>query len=242
MNVYYDLHLHSCLSPCGDMDMTPNNLVNMAALLGLQVIALTDHNTCLNCEAAMKVGDAVGVLVIPGMELTTAEDIHAVCLFPTLEKALAFSAYVDEHRVKVKNKTEIYGRQVIMNEDDEEIGEIEHLLIPASFIGIAEAYRVAQEHGGICYPAHIERDSLSILSVLGEIDPYCGFRTAELADITKLDELKKQHPILNSMNIVTCSDAHYLENMRDAANTIDVPELTREAVIAYLDRDISTAE
>jgi hypothetical protein len=242
MKVFYDLHLHSCLSPCGDMDMTPNNLVNMAALLGLQVIALTDHNTCLNCEAAMKVGDAVGVLVIPGMELTTAEDIHAVCLFPTLEKALAFSSYVDNHRIKVKNKAEIYGRQVIMNEDDEEIGEIEHLLLPASFIGIAEAYRAARDHGGICYPAHIDRDSLSILSVLGEIDPYCGFRTAEVADIAKLEALREQHPILNSMNIITCSDAHYLENMRDAANTIEIPELTREAVLAYLDRDISIEE
>ena len=235
MKYYYDLHLHSCLSPCGDMDMTPNNLVNMAKLLGLDVIALTDHNTSLNCEAAMKVGDAVGVLVIPGMELTTAEDIHAVCLFPTLEKALAFSAYVDENRIKVKNKAQIYGRQVIMNEDDEEIGEIEHLLIPASFIGISEAYAKAKEFGGVCYPAHIDRDSLSILSVLGEIDPFCGFKTAELADITKLDALKAQHPILNDMHIVTCSDAHYLENMKDAQNTLELPALTREAVLAALD-------
>ncbi len=232
---YYDLHLHSCLSPCGDMDMTPNNLVNMAKLLGLDVIALTDHNTCLNCEAAMKVGEEVGLLVIPGMELTTAEDIHAVCLFPTLEKALAFSAYVDENRFKVPNKAEIYGRQVIMNENDEEVGEIGHLLLPASFIGIYDAYRKAEEFGGICYPAHIDRDSLSILSVQGEIDPYCGFRTAEFADISKLDQLKSRHPILEHMNIITCSDAHYLENMRDAANTLDLPELTREAVIEYLD-------
>ncbi len=235
---YYDLHMHSCLSPCGDMDMTPNNLVNMAKLLGLDVIALTDHNTSLNCEAAIKVGEQVGLLVIPGMELTTAEDIHAVCLFPDLDKALAFSSYVDEHRIKVRNKAEIYGRQVIMNENDEEIGEIEHLLLPASFIGISEAYRKAREFGGICYPAHIDRDSLSILSVLGEIDPYCGFRTAELADITKLPELRKQHPILDCMNIITCSDAHYLENMRDAANTLPLPELTREAVIEYLDTEI----
>lgn len=234
---YYDLHLHSCLSPCGDMDMTPNNLVNMAKLLGLDVIALTDHNTSLNCEAAIKVGEQVGLLVIPGMELTTAEDIHAVCLFPELEKALAFSSYVDEHRIKVRNKAEIYGRQVIMNENDEETGEIEHLLLPASFIGIGEAYRKAREFGGICYPAHIDRDSLSILSVLGEIDPYCGFRTAELADISKLHELRKQHPILDCMNIITCSDAHYLENMRDAANTLALPELTREAVIEYLDTE-----
>lgn len=218
--------------------MTPNNLVNMAKLLGLDVIALTDHNTSLNCEAAIKVGEQVGLLVIPGMELTTAEDIHAVCLFPDLDKALAFSSYVDEHRIKVRNKAEIYGRQVIMNENDEEIGEIEHLLLPASFIGISEAYNKAREFGGICYPAHIDRDSLSILSVLGEIDPYCGFRTAELADITKLPELRKQHPILDCMNIITCSDAHYLENMRDAANTLPLPELTREAVIEYLDTEI----
>ena len=234
---YYDLHLHSCLSPCGDMDMTPNNLVNMAKLLGLDVIALTDHNTSLNCEAAIKVGEEVGLLVIPGMELTTAEDIHAVCLFPTLEQALDFSRYVDENRFKVPNKAEIYGRQVIMNENDEEIGEIEHLLLPASFIGMYDAYRKAKEFGGICYPAHIDRDSLSILSVLGEIDPYCGFRTAELADISKLPELRKQHPILDYMNIITCSDAHYLENMRDAANTLELPELTREAVINYLDTE-----
>lgn len=235
---YYDLHMHSCLSPCGDMDMTPNNLVNMAKLLGLDVIALTDHNTSLNCEAAMKVGEQVGLLVIPGMELTTAEDIHAVCLFPTLEKALAFSEYVDQNRIKVRNKPEIYGRQVIMNENDEEIGEIEHLLLPGSFIGMYDAYRKAQEFGGICYPAHIDRDSLSILSVLGEIDPYCGFRTAELADISKLGELREKHPILDHMNIITCSDAHYLENMRDAANTLTLPELTREAVLEYLDTEI----
>ncbi len=107
MKYYYDLHLHSCLSPCGDMDMTPNNLVNMAKLLGLDVIALTDHNTSLNCEAAIKVGEEVGVLVIPGMELTTSEDIHAVCLFPTLEKALAFSQYVDENRIHIRNKAAI---------------------------------------------------------------------------------------------------------------------------------------
>lgn len=235
MRCYYDLHLHSCLSPCGDMDMTPNNIVNMAKLNGLDIIALTDHNSSLNCEAAMKVGDEIGLLVIPGMELTTAEDIHAVCLFPTLESALSFSRYVDDNRIKIRNKAEIYGRQVIMNEDDEEIGEVEHLLLPASFIGIQEAYSKAKKFGGICYPAHIDRDSLSILSALGEIDPACGFRTAELADMSKLDELRAAHPILSDLNIVSSSDAHYLENMRDAQYSMELPELTREAVIQYLD-------
>ena len=234
MKYYYDLHLHSCLSPCGDMDMTPNNITGMASILGLDVIALTDHNTSLNCEATIEAGKRNGVLVIPGMELTTSEDIHAVCLFPTLERALDWSEYVDNHRIKVKNRPDIYGRQVIMNSLDEETGETEHLLLPATEISILKAHGMVEDFGGVCYPAHIDRDSYSILSVLGEIDPYCGFTTAELADITRLDTLKRLHPILDSMNIITSSDAHYLENMREAESFMELDELTAENVINKL--------
>ena len=83
MELYYDLHIHSCLSPCGDNDMTPANIVGMAAVKGLDVIAVTDHNSCKNCEAAMAAGEEYGVLVVPGMEICTAEEVHAVCLFRT---------------------------------------------------------------------------------------------------------------------------------------------------------------
>lgn len=238
MKLFYDLHIHSCLSPCGDMDMTPNNLTNMAKLLGLDVIALTDHNSSLNCAAAMAVGSKIGLTVIPGMELTTAEDIHAVCLFPTLEKALEWNGYVDAHRIKIRNRADIYGRQVIMDENDVETGEVEHLLLPATEIGILRAYSDVKSFGGICYPAHIDRDSLSILSVLGEIDPECGFKTVELADITKLPLLRRLHPVIGGMNTVTCSDAHYLENMSDAEYTIEAEENTAEAVIAALDKSV----
>ena len=207
------------------MDMTPNNITGMAKLLGLDIIALTDHNTSLNCEATIAAGKENGVVVVPGMELTTSEDIHAVCLFPTLERALEWSEYVDNHRIKIKNRPDIYGRQVIMNTLDEEIGELEHLLLPATEISI---------FGGICYPAHVDRDSLSILSVLGEIDGSCGFITAELADKTKLDTLRRLHPILDTLNIVTNSDAHYLENMRDAENQIELEELSAECLVERL--------
>lgn len=236
MKCYYDLHLHSCLSPCGDMDMTPNNLVNMAKLLGLDVIALTDHNSSRNCAAAMAVGEKIGLTVIPGMELTTCEDIHVVCLFPDLEKALEWDAYVDARRIKVRNRPEIYGRQVVMNENDEETGEIEHLLLPATEISIMNAYPTVKAFGGICYPAHIDRDSFSVLSVLGEIDESCGFRTAELADLKKLPALQKQHPVLAAMTVVTGSDAHYLENMREASQWLETDTPTAQAVLACLDR------
>ncbi len=239
MKLFYDFHIHSCLSPCGDMDMTPNNLTNMAKLLGLDAIALTDHNSSLNCAAAMAVGKEIGLTVIPGMELTTAEDIHAVCLFPTLEKALEWNGYVDAHRIKIRNRAEIYGRQVIMNENDEETGEVEHLLLPATEIGILHAYSLVKGFSGVCYPAHIDRDSLSILSVLGEIDAECGFKTVEVADISRLPELLRLHPIIGGMNVVTSSDAHYLENMRDAENTVEAEENSAEAIICALDRDVS---
>ena len=234
MKYYYDLHLHSCLSTCGDMDMTPNNITNMAALLGLDIIALTDHNTCRNCEAAMRAGESNGVVVIPGMELTTSEDIHVVCLFPTLESAMAWDEYVDSHRIKIRNRPEIYGRQVMMNDRDEETGGIEHLLLPATDIGVMNVSGLVRDFGGVSYPAHIDRDSLSILSVLGEIDPYCGFATAEIWDISREEELKRLHPILRMMNIVTSSDAHYLENMREAQNTLELEAPTAAAVIERL--------
>ena len=90
----YDLHIHSCLSPCGDNEMTPNNLVGMAAVMGLDIIAITDHNTCKNAPAVLKAAEEAGILAIPGMELCTAEEAHVVCLFETLEGAMDFDSYI----------------------------------------------------------------------------------------------------------------------------------------------------
>jgi len=118
MKVKADLHIHSCLSPCGDNDMTPCNIVNMAKLLGYDMIALTDHNSCLNCEAAIDAGKKAGLTVVPGMELCTAEEIHCVCLFEDLKKANEFSSYIRTTMPDIDNKPEIYGEQRIMNSDD----------------------------------------------------------------------------------------------------------------------------
>lgn len=234
MKYYYDLHMHSCLSPCGDTDMTPNNIVGMSKLLGLDVIALTDHNSVLNCEATMQVGTENGLCVIPGMELTTAEEIHVVCLFPTLQKALLFNDYVKAHQMQFPNRTDIYGRQVIMNEHDEEIGEVGNLLILATDISVTNVKELVESFSGVCYPAHINRDSMSILSSLGEIPPQCGFKTVEVSSSGDIEKLKSTHPILNDMLIVRDSDAHYLENMKDAENFFELDTLTVESVLECL--------
>jgi len=133
----HDLHIHSALSPCGDEDMTPNNIVNMAYIKGLDIIAITDHNSCKNARAVMKAGKGV-IKVVPGMEVTTSEEVHTLCLFPDIESAEDMGEFVRMHMTGVKNQPEIFGRQLIMNAEDEIVGEEEELLEQKKLIKNAE--------------------------------------------------------------------------------------------------------
>lgn len=239
MRVFYDLHLHSCLSPCGSDDMTPNNLVNMAALLGYQMIAVTDHNACGNAGAAMEAGRAAGLVVVPGMELCTAEEAHVVCLFPTLEAAESFEGFVRENSPPLRNRPEIFGRQLLLNSRDELVGEEERLLLAASHVTAEEAAQKAREWGGTAFPAHVDRDSYSLLASLGAIPPEPGFCTAEISPQGDPRSLVHAHPELSRMTLLQNSDAHYLENMPDPCAWIDLPEATPEALIAFLNGELS---
>ena len=235
MKIAYDFHIHSCLSPCGDKDMTPQNIVNMAKIMGYDAIAITDHNTCGNCKAVIKAGEQIGITVIPGMELCTSEEVHIVCLFPDVEKATQFSDYVYSTLPPVKNKPSVFGEQIYMNEADEITGYEERLLITASGISCAKAVSVVESFNGICYPAHIDRSSFSILSNLGMIDASFGFNCAEIFDITKENELKLQHPHLKNLKIISDSDAHYLENMRIPESCyMEVENQTAEGILKAL--------
>ena len=160
MNKYfYDLHIHSCLSPCGDDDMTPANIANMAMINGLDVIALTDHNTCKNCPAIMEEAQKISLTVIPGMELTTQEEVHVICLFPSLEKAMAFDSYVYEHLMPFPNREEIFGRQLIYNGQDEIAGKEHYLLSSSTDISFDYVYDIVTSYDGIMIPAHIISDA-----------------------------------------------------------------------------------
>lgn len=208
--LYYDLHIHSCLSPCGDDDMTPQNIVGMASLKELDVIALTDHNTCGNCGAVMEAAAGTGLLVIPGMELCTAEEIHTVCLFETLENALAFEAYVAAHSPVIENRPDIYGHQYRMDSTDTVTGEETRLLVIASDISIMDVPELMTRFSGVCFPAHVDRSSYSLLASLGGVPPECGFQAAEVANPAGIDALCRAHPLLGTMRMITDSDAHYL--------------------------------
>ena len=233
MKLMYDFHIHSCLSPCGDMDMTPGNIVNMAKLMGYDAIALTDHNTSGNCESAMYFGKQAGLTVIPGMELCTQEEVHIVCLFPTLENAMDFSDYVYSTLPPVKNKADIFGEQAFCDKADEISGYEEKLLITASSIGTGKVKKTVEQYGGICYPAHIDRPSFSIISNLGIIDESFGFSFAEIFDREKTAELKEKFPVLKKMKIISDSDAHYLDKLRPENSFIEVSENTAKGILDF---------
>lgn len=234
MKIKLDLHMHSCLSPCGDNDMTPYNLTNMSKLLGYDMIALTDHNSSLNCEAAIKAGNEIGLIVIPGMELCTSEEIHNVCLFPDLNSSLEFSKFVHSSMPNIDNRADIYGEQRIMNDKDNILGCETKLLTLASSISEDDITKIVNEYGGACFPAHLDRASYSILSVLGFLYPELGFQAAGFSRKAYVPLYKEKHPLLNTMKTFINSDAHYLEDIPEPLNEIELPECSAKALIDYI--------
>lgn len=230
----YDLHIHSCLSPCGDNDMTPANIAGMAAVKGLDVIAVTDHNSCRNCAPTMKMAEEYGVIALPGMELCTEEEVHVVCLFPDLRAALDFDAYVYDKMLKVPNKEKIFGEQLLYNDMDEIIGKEPNLLLCNTSIGFDEVYSLTEERDGIMIPAHVDKTANSLIANLGFIPPDSQFTCAEIKNLNKKEELLRQHIYLNQCRIISNSDAHYLEHINEPEHRIEVSGTSASEIIKAL--------
>lgn len=228
------MHLHSCLSPCGDNDMTPYNLVNMAALNELDIIALTDHNSCKNCPAAVKVAEQVGITLICGMELCTDEEIHVVCLFPTLEAAMEFDKLIEPLIPNVPANADAFGDQLIMDDQDNIIGRYDKLLVTAANISIENVQKTVKQLGGVAFPAHIDKSSYSILSSLGTIPQECEFKAVEISARGDVAALKSQLPQLEAMPLLLSSDAHYLEDINPQRAWLMLEKPTAGEVIKAL--------
>jgi len=236
MNFYYDLHIHSCLSPCAEDQMTPATIAGLAKINGLDFVALTDHNSVKNCPAFKVACEFYGVTPLFGAELTTSEDVHIICLFGELEEALSFGEWIDGRKILYKNKPEIFGNQLIMNEDDETVGIEDNLLINATTVSIDEAYAEVTERGGACYPAHIDRDSNGIIAMLGAFPDEPRFTAYELNDADNRSEMMKLYPNIEGLMFLCCSDAHYVGNISERKNCIDLPSAKPDAdiLIKYL--------
>ncbi len=221
---YYDFHLHSCLSPCADNDMTPSNIAGMCALAGLHIVALTDHNSTRNCPAFFEAARRQGIIPIAGMELTTAEDIHVVCLFETLEAAMAFGEVVDTHRFRIPNRVDIFGDQIIMNAEDEPVGLEPDMLPNATDLSLEAVPALVERFGGVSFPAHIDREANGIIATLGTFPESPHFALAELHDLEKGKDYRDLYPILRDKTLLCGSDAHYLWDIRDAEAYFDLED------------------
>lgn len=237
MKIFYDFHIHSCLSPCGDNDMTPNNIVNMAAIKGLDAIAITDHNCGHNAEAAIEAAKDLPLLVIPGMEIETSEEIHMVALFKDIESLNIMQDIVQSKLPPVKNKPALFGEQIIMDKHDKIIDFKEQFLITACQMNIYDVTKKVRQIGGVIFPAHIDKSSYSVLSNLGSIPEELEFTTVEIKK-NPIPQNLLDAGISDKYNVLHNSDAHYLWDISEKENYIECESMSVEDILHKLSCNI----
>ncbi|WPX09994.1 PHP domain-containing protein [Anaerocellum danielii] len=212
MRLYYDLHIHSLLSPCADNDMTPHNIINMAKLKGLDVISITDHNCTLNLESFLKVANLLDILFIPGVEIETEEEIHVLLYFKHKDVSIIreFQSIIDKHLPFVTLREDIFGNQYIVDTQDNIIGSYEKLLLQPLTLNLKQIYEVSKFYNMIFVPAHINRQSFGVIGRLGflpeELSDLTFFEVSKTAEI----EFAKFIPQNRDYIFLHSSDAHRL--------------------------------
>ena len=231
MRISYDFHIHTTASPCGDEAMTLNNIINLSYLLGKQIIAITDHQSCGNCEVAVKLGRQKGIIVIPGMEIECMEEFHAIALFPSLDAAKYIEKEVQGHMPYIKNQTHIFGHQWLLDEEGEVAGEIERMLLVATNLSIHDLVLLIKQCGGILYPAHIDRSAYSILSNLGTVPDDLDFKVLEISKMGNQEVFERQ---FNRYKLLRSSDAHTLEALCESEQFLELEYLSQTQLFGFL--------
>jgi hypothetical protein len=222
-----DLHIHSALSPCADDDMTPSNIAAMASLKGLDMIAVTDHNTAGQCRAAAAAAARWGVGFLPGIEVTSREDVHVLCYFPQIEILEAFAQGVEASLQKVTNRPEFFGNQLFYNEVDALLGHRDELLLTYCGFSVDQLAEMAWNRGGIAVPAHIDKQANGILSVLGAMPQ--GLKTAVVEVFGK----DVPQEVIENNKVLRSSDAHKLGAILERNFFLPLESADPSAVIAY---------
>ena len=232
MLVSYDLHLHSCLSPCGENEMTPNNIVGMAGILEVPVIAVSDHNSARNLPAVCRLGMEQGILVVPAIEINTAEEVHVLSLFPDVASALDMGEELYAALPAVNNQPDIFGDQLVMDENDRVVDQVEKLLINAVSFSIEAVFEKVRQRGGVPIPAHVDKSAYSVLSSLGFLPPELNAYTIEVSPsgVQKGFVLPGEGKHL----AISDSDAHSLETW--SMHEPEKLEIERISVPAILER------
>lgn len=206
-----ELHIHTVLSPCGDLLMTPANILTYAQRRGIQLIAITDHNSAENVAVTLKQAPNYGVHVFPGMEIETREEVHLVALFDQLEQVLALQELVYQHLPDLENDETYFGPQLICDLADEYVGRVTRLLAVSMDLSLEDTVTAVEGLGGLVYPAHVDRQRNSILTQLGFIPPDLHFPVVEVS--TRYPTSGEENSQLTGYTLIPANDVHYLHDL-----------------------------
>jgi len=189
--------------------MSPLRIVEEARRKGIHMIAVTDHNACDNVVYAKRIGDRMGVKVLPGMELQTEEEVHLLAYFEALEVALSFREVVYPYLPDVKNNPDYFGDQVVVDEEENVVGFEEKLLLNSLSLSLDQCVQMVRDFGGLPIPAHVDRGSFGVIGQLGFIPDRLAFEAVEVSRATSLAEALKTWPELSQYTLLSFSDAHF---------------------------------
>lgn len=210
-----DLHIHTVLSACAEVEMIPPLIVRRALRLGLGLIAVTDHNACANAEAVIRAAEGTGLAVLPGMELQTREEVHLLCLFDAMEPCLAWQEEVWGLLPPLVNREEFFGPQYVVDADGEWVRTEKRLLAASADIAVEQAVARVHALGGLAIPAHVDRPAFSVLANLGMVPPNLGADALEVTARFRPETGFAQWPELRGWPLVVNGDAHRLGEMQN---------------------------
>jgi 3',5'-nucleoside bisphosphate phosphatase len=219
-----DLHIHTVLSPCGDLEMSPVNIVSKAVQKGLDVIGITDHNTTRHCGLITRLAEEKGIFVMQGAEVTTKEEVHCLAFFENTDALSKFQEFLDDSLPEVINDPAIFGYQVQVDEYDNVVYEEKKLLINAISKSFEETETFIHSLNGLFIPAHLNRPKNSIYSQLGFLPDNLSADAVEISKATTFRQFIEDHPELNGFTVIKNSDAHYPEDIGTAFTLFYIEE------------------
>ena len=232
-----DLHIHTVLSPCAEIEMIPELIINEALRKQIDILAITDHNSAENVKAVIEAAKGTKVKIFPGIEVETREEVHIICIFDDPEKTLELQKMIYRNLPNLKNKERIFGTQLVVNPKGEFIRKNERLLLTATSLSIEDIVKKVKGLDGICYPAHINRPSYSIISNLGFIPPQLNFLTIEIFSESDIYDILQNHVELKNYTIISSGDAHRLSELSNRSIFwIEKPTLD-ELKLAFLNKN-----
>ena len=232
-----DLHIHTCLSPCSDWEMSPKKIVEKSIEKKLDIIAICDHNSAENVQAAANLGKKSGLCVLPGMEICSREEVHILGLFKGVEQARFMQEYVYEH-LPGENKAEVFGYQVIVGEEDEVRGEVSRLLIGATRLSLQNIVAKTHELGGLSIASHVDRPSFGLIGQLGFIPADLSIDGVEVSYRVPLKEARNKIPGLENFPCISSSDAHFPDDIGKVKTIFSLASPTFEEIcLAMKGRD-----